>query len=397
MDGNPFPTFEQRTAWLAETTRLLNQIIRVNLGPDMTERAVALRARVRACAAPYDADLDEEMAAHRDAVGLQDEIHRATNYRTFIRRLEETDTRNLVACYLPERSWVQDLLRGPSCVVGGCELCREWATSGGQARDCGFLGMPPAVFFGCCMGERWDFCRWVQELVVGLAMFPQPPARMDDYVARVAEYSRTHGPGDNVWTHDRILSTAREAQWRAEGRQLNCRQFLRTGGWQDTLARIEHDWATAAARVRAFLAPDRSAELGEAIHYDARMYYVRSFGFAARRCVDQRPRRWVLDYLRTHPPPPLPPAPGPRGGVRWGRILTADRVWPVFHVDARLDVWAGIRFVETGGGRVGAACWEMRWLGRLDAGAPELAARVCANVRDERALSKTVRWMEELE
>ncbi|KAK1596899.1 uncharacterized protein LY79DRAFT_508703 [Colletotrichum navitas] len=386
MNGNPFPSFENRTAWLADAMRILDQVfLHSDLELEFIKRVAALRARVQACAAQYDSEVDKEMAIHRDAIYLQHDVHKVTNYHTFIHRLEETDTLNLVACYLPESSWVQDMLRKPGFVVN-CYLCREWATDHDQNRDCGFPTMPPVVFLRCFTDERRDFCWWLQKLVAGLAMLPQPPTPMDGYIARVAEYSRAHSHGDNVWTYDRIFETMREAKFRAEGRQINYRQFLWTG-WEDTLGRIRHDWATAATRVCGFLSSDRSDELVKAIQYDAGTYYVRSLTLTwDRRCVDQQPRQWVLEWLR-HYHSALKPR-----FKHWRRILTIDRVWPLFYVDKRLNVFAKIRFHETGPG-----CWEFRWIGRLDTPGSELWKLVRSNAQDEQAKRTAAEWSEQLE
>ncbi|EFQ26783.1 hypothetical protein CGRA01v4_08948 [Colletotrichum graminicola] len=386
MNGNHFPTFENRTAWLADAMRILDQVfLHSDLGRDFIKRVAVLRDRVQSCAARHDSEVDKEIAIHRDAIYLQHDVHRATNYHNFIHRLEEADTLNLVACYLPESSWVQDMLRKPGFIVD-CYLCREWATGHDQARDCGFPTMLPVVFLRHFTDERRDFCQWLQKLVAGLAMLPQPPTPMDGYIARVAEYSRAHSHGENVWTYERIFETMKEAKFRAEGRQINYRQFLWTG-WGDTLGRIRHDWATAATRVRGFLAPDRSEELVKAIRNDAGTYYVRSLRLTGdQQCVDQQPRQWVLEWLRHYRS-----ASKPRF-KRWRRILTIDRVWPLFYVVKSLDMFVKIRFRETGRG-----CWEYRWIGRLDTPGSELWTLVRSNVWDEQARRTAAEWSEEPE
>ncbi|KAK2061531.1 hypothetical protein LY76DRAFT_672513 [Colletotrichum caudatum] len=365
MEGSPLPTLQNRKAWMAGALRFLNQVVHADLQPHFIERASALRARLRVCATPYD-NVDQEMVIHRDAIELQHDIHRATNYRAFIRRSEEADTHNLLACYLPERSWVDDMLRQPGS-VGDCLFCREWVTDSHQTRDCSFLTMPPVV------------------IVAGLGTFPQSPTPMDDYVARVAEYSRSHSHRDNVWTYDRILEIMKETKLRAEGRQLNCRQFLWTG-WQNTLGRIGHDGATAETRVHGSLAPDRSVDLRRAINYDARIYYVRSLKLTRdRRCLDQQPRRWVRNWLRRYPV-------APRRSDRWGRILTVDRVWPLFCIDKSRNVCAKMQFCGTDRRR-----WEYRWLGRVGTPGTELLALVRCNMRNQQARRTAAEWHAEPE
>ncbi|KAK2030274.1 hypothetical protein LX32DRAFT_331186 [Colletotrichum zoysiae] len=384
MEGIPSPTLQNRKAWIAGAIRFLNQVAHADLQPHFIERASALRARLRICVIPHD-NVEQEMAIHRDAIELQHDVHRTTNYRAFIRQLEEADTHNLVACYLPERSWANDMLRQPGS-LGDCFFCREWVTDSHQRRDCRSIVVPPFVFLGGFEDERQDFCRWLQTIVAGLGTFPQSPTPRDDYVARVAEYSGRHSNRDNVWTYDRILNTMKEAKLRTQRRQLNYRQFLWTG-WQDTLGRIGHDGATAATRVRGFLAPDRSVELERAINYDARRYYVRSLKLTRdQRCVNQRPRRWVRTWLRRYPV-------APRLSNRWGRILQIDRVWPLFCIDKSCNnVYAKIQFCGTDRRR-----WEYRWLGRLDTPGTELLAHFLGNLTNQQAIRKAAEWRAELE
>ncbi|KAK2045240.1 hypothetical protein LZ31DRAFT_260739 [Colletotrichum somersetense] len=383
MEGSPFPTLQNRNAWMVGAIRFFNQVAHADLQPHFIERASALRALLRICVIPHD-NVEQEMAIHRDATELQHDIHRTTNYRAFIRRVEEAETHNLVACYLPERSWANDMLRQPGS-VGDCLFCREWVTDSHQTRDCRILTMPPVVFLGHFEDERQDFCRWLQTIVAGLGTFPQSPTPMDDYVARVAKYSGRHSHRDNVWTYDSILDTVKEAKLRAEGRQLNYRQFLWTG-WQNTLGRIGHDGATTPTRVRGFLAPDRSVELKRAINYDARRYYVRSLKLTRnRRCVNQQPRRWVRNWLRRYPV-------APRRSNRWGKILKIDRVWPLFCIDKSCNVCAKIQFCGTDRRR-----WEYRWLGRVDTPGTELLALVRSNMGNQQARRKAAEWRAELE
>ncbi|GKT62261.1 hypothetical protein ColTof4_02114 [Colletotrichum tofieldiae] len=385
MDANAFPTFEERTACLADAMEFLNQIIQANLEPEIIERATILYARVRACAAPYETDIYEEMVVRREVMGMQDEVHKLANYHAFIHHLEEADTRNLLACYLPDRSWAQDWTQKPY-FADGCELCRNWPTTSSQATDCQFLVTPLDAVFDSYIEERWGFCMWIRKLVVGIADFPQPQTLIDDYVIRVAEYSRMHSPIDDIWTYDRILNTMMETYDRVEGFQTNCRQFLRMG-WQNTLRKIEVDTGTAAARVRAFLTPAQTLELEEAIHYDARMYYVASYDLTEDwRCVNQQPRRWVIDHLRTNPP-----TSGPQYFL-WGKILTIDRLWSQFETDAQLNVWVWCQSSGTDRAR-----WEKRFVGRLDGRDPELHALVILNKRERQALQETAEWRMQLD
>ncbi|KZL87560.1 hypothetical protein CI238_01372 [Colletotrichum incanum] len=385
MDPNVFPTFGERTTWLADAMESLKKIIQADLEPEIIEQATILHARVRACTSPYETDIYEEMAVQREVMDMQDEVHKVTNYRTFIHHLEEADTQNLLACYLPDRSWVQDWTQKPY-FADGCELCQNWSTISGQATDCKFLTTPLDAVFDSYVDERWGFCMWIRRLMVGIAEFPQPQTLINDYIIRVAEYSRMHSPIDKIWTYDRILNTMLETYDRVKGFSTTCRQFLRMG-WQNTLRKIEVDTDTAAARVRAFLTPAQTSELKEAIHYDARMYYVASYDLTEDwRCVNQQPRRWVIDHLQTNPP-----TSGPQGFF-WGKILTIDHLWPQFEIDAHTNVWVWCQFFETGRNR-----WDKRFVGRLDGRDPELHALVSFSIRERQALQEATQWRTQLD
>ncbi|KAK1992615.1 hypothetical protein LX36DRAFT_289749 [Colletotrichum falcatum] len=285
------------------------------------------------------------------------------------------EIRNLVACYLGDRPWAQDMLRKPSR-VGGCAFCREWATSDYQRTDCSFLTMPPADMFGSFADERSRVCRWLQRLTAGFGMFPQCPTPIDDYIGRVADYSRRGSLGGDPWPYERIVDTLKEAKSRAEGRQLNCWQLLGLG-LDNTLRRLGHDWFTAAAGVGAFLTPVQAAELHDAIQCDARSYYLQAYIFDADgRCAYRLPRPWVLNQLQTMPPP----APIAHDNIRWRQLLPTDRVWPMFWVQGS-EVFVWIQYREAGHGS-----WLRRWVGRLDDDGSELSALVRFNAQDERAM-----------
>ncbi|KAK1971961.1 hypothetical protein LY78DRAFT_708902, partial [Colletotrichum sublineola] len=329
-----------------------------------------------------------ETAIHRDAIELRDDIHRATNYPTFIRRLQKTDAQNLAACYLPQQSAIQNILRNPSLNdgCGFCSFCPFWLTGVEPNRDCSFLTRPLSESYTLLMEERREFSRWVRKQVVGATASPQPPSPMDDYIARVAEWSRRHSRVDNVWAYSRILDVMHEALLRVQGRQLTWREFLQTG-WENTVKRIDFDWGTTAARVQDVLMPEWADELKKAIHFDARMYYVETFSVTEdQRCVYQQPRGWVHDELRRHPPGPCP------WGADWQKILTVDRVWPLVEVGQSSNVFAKVQFRETSRG-----FWLPWWLGRLDTPGLEgleLSEFVRSNRWNKEAKRKADEWEE---
>ncbi|OHE96636.1 hypothetical protein CORC01_08093 [Colletotrichum orchidophilum] len=376
MDASSLPTSVERNENLMEVVESLQYLngVTADLSPWINERVKELQDRAQACFAPYDTDIHEELALYQDFLSLKNNVHEFTNYRHFLWRLQEADTRNLLGTYLSGRLWAQEWYPNMP-VPHGCEYCWNWHTSRDQELECEFLFDPLEKIFQAYFLERAQTNEWVAKAMIGRTDEPQPRSPIDDYLVRVSNYSLYHNHPDDGWDIERIYDVLLETDRRASGLHMNCREFLHMG-WDKTVERIDSDGDTALARVRGMLSNAQAKELMQAIHYDGRMYYVASFYLDYDgRYLDQQPRQWVIDALATNPP-------GPWGtGVPWKRILTVDRFWPVFEVDDRGNVLAWCQFIETG------RRWKRRWVGTLD-GDWELQSIVENNMRNEWAWSE---------
>ncbi|WQF83285.1 hypothetical protein CDEST_08299 [Colletotrichum destructivum] len=377
------PGFHNYLGELPNTMDFLDQVAQSDLDPEIIERAKTLHRRAHACAT--SGDIYAARGLRREVEDIHVEIHKVASYRAFIGRLEEADTANLLACYLPERAWARDWARAPGS-ANACEFC-HWAATRDQAMDCELLAIPLVAVLDRYVDERRRYCHWLRRLVAVVDEdhnLPPRRAPIDNYIVRVAEYSRARGPADNVWTYNRIVATMRETRARIDGTQANGRQLLRNG-WQGAIGKMDRDSATAPARVRAFLTPAQTSELTEAIHYDARLYYVARFEIVeGGRCVDQRPRRWVLEHLRAHPPNVH------RDRFFGGPLLTLESIWPLYEVDERAGVWVWCLWDETGPER-----WHRLFVGLLDGGDVDLHDMVVLNQRDEWARDIAIRWLDQ--
>ncbi|KXH30603.1 hypothetical protein CNYM01_06506 [Colletotrichum nymphaeae SA-01] len=354
MDAHNLPTFEERRERLEDIFDFLGDTDPESVSPQLREPLLALQRRAVACRAPYDADIEEELAVWQDFLEVQENIHKFMGYRRFLWRLREADTKNFLATYLSGRFWAREWLPNGGVPHNACEQCRNWLPSRQQERECQFICQPLWSILEDYHNERDQFNVWLRNatIAMGVADEPQPPSPVDDFFARVATYSLEHDAPGESWSVRNIYEVLLQTYSHARGEQVTCRDFLQMG-LDYTLNRIKWDQLSVLNRVRGILNDAEAHELVEAIHYDGLMYYVSSFHLDVDGTyVDQQPRQWVVNYLEDNPVPQ-----DIYNGIPFGRILTPRYLWNEYFIDDDGNVMVFCQFQETGHE------WVKYWLG----------------------------------
>ncbi|KAJ0301457.1 hypothetical protein COL5a_011022 [Colletotrichum fioriniae] len=354
MDVHYLPTFEKRRERLEEVFDFLGDTDPESVSPKLREPLLALQRRADARRAPYDADIEEELAMWQDFLEIREDIHKFMGYRRFLWRLREADTKNFLATYLSGRSWAREWLPNGGVPYNACEQCNHWLPSRQQECECQFICQPLWWILEDYHLERDRFNVWLRNatMSMGIADKPQPPSPVDDFFVRVANYSLEHDTPGESWDVRDIYEVLLQTDSHARGEQVTCRDFLQMG-LDYTLNRINWDQMSVLSRVHGILSDAEAQELVEAIHCDGLMYYISSFYLDIDgRYVDQQPRQWVINYLDANP--------APRdiyNGVPFGRILTPSYLWNVYFIDGDGNVTVFCQFKETGDE------WIKYWLG----------------------------------
>ncbi|KAK1731485.1 uncharacterized protein BDZ83DRAFT_746428 [Colletotrichum acutatum] len=354
MDAHNLPTFEERRERLEEIFDFLGDTDPESVSPKLRGPLLALQHRADACRAPYDADIEEELAMWQDFLEIREDNHRFMSYRRFLWRLREADTKNFLATYLSGRSWAREWLPNGGVPHNACGQCNHWLPSRQQECECQFICQPLWWILEDYHLERDRFNVWLRNatMSMGRADEPQPPSLVDDFFVRVANYSLEHDAPGESWGVRDIYDVLLQTYSHARGEQVTCRDFLQMG-LDYTLNRINWDQMSVLSRVRGILNDAEAQELVEAIHYDGLMYYISSFYLDIDgRYVDQQLRQWVINCLEANPVPR-----DIYNGMPFGRILTPSHLWNEYLIDDDGNVTVFCQFQETGHE------WVKYWLG----------------------------------
>ncbi|KAK1655995.1 hypothetical protein BDP81DRAFT_388850 [Colletotrichum phormii] len=350
MDAHNLPSVEERLERLWEVLDFLGDTDPASVAPVLREPLRLLGFRAHACRAPYIANVEEEVAMWKDFLNIREEIHRVTNYRRFLCRVKEADTKNLLDTYLSGRRWARGWLPNGGAARKACEQCKNWLPSREQETDCRFISEPLDIIFQDYRRERAQFNKWLIDAAMEKANEPQPPSPVHDFILRATKYSMEHDAYGKKWDMEDVYTVLSQAHSHARGDQITCRDFLPMG-WKATMKRINWDQKTVLTRVRSTLKDDETEELVEAIHYDGLMYYVSSFHLDNDGTyVNQQPRQWVINALEANP--------RPRDiyhGIPFCRIQTVSNVRPTFYFEDAGDITIFCQFAEDGGEWTG--CW----------------------------------------
>ncbi|KAL2883967.1 hypothetical protein SGCOL_000605 [Colletotrichum sp. CLE4] len=333
MDAHNLPSVEERLERLWEVLDFLGDTDPASVTPMLREPLRILGFRAHACRAPYIANVEEEVAMWKDFLNIREEIHRVTNYRRFLCRVKEVDTKNLLDTYLSGRRWARGWLPNGGAARRACEQCKNWLPSREQETDCQFISEPLVTIFQNYRRERAQFNKWLIDAAMEKANEPQPPSPVHDFILRATKYSMEHDVYGSKWDMEDVYTVLSQAHSYARGDEITCRDFLPMG-WKATMKRINWDQKTVLTRVRDTLKDDETEELTEAIHYDGLMYYVSSFHLDNDGIyVNQQPRQWVIDALEANP--------RPRDiyrGIPFCRIQTISNVRPTFYFTDAGDI-----------------------------------------------------------